>query len=417
MLTLPVATEIELYRTDGDQIVREVARRDGRVVATSVPFQPGSTAQAEISLDALYDYSWLRVAGVPHSAAGGPSVRVVDLFAGVGGLTLGIQEACRAIGQNMQPVLAVDLDAEALEAYRENFPAAEVVAAPLETLLQPYGTPTRSPAETDLVDLVGHVDVLIGGPPCQGHSDLNNHTRRRDPKNQLYALMARFCELVRPTHVVIENVPGVIKDRSQVAQRTWEYLEELGYSVDSAVMHAVRVGAPQHRRRSITLASLALEPSVELAQSEAQVAPRTLRWAIGDLSTQPGNAPFDTPPRASAENESRMRYLFEHDLFDLPDSQRPDCHRLKEHTYIAMYGRLRWDLPAPTITTGFGSMGRGRWVHPAEPRTITPHEAARVQGFPDFFKFSTTSRTLLHKVIGNAVPPKLGYAIGLHLLR
>lgn len=416
MLSLSRVNHIESYRSQVDQVVRQVARRDGSFAETSV-LVPTGTDLGALPLDALHDAAWLRAPTAPEVADGDQVVRVVDLFAGVGGLTLGIKEACRALGLRMQPALAVDLDADALEAYGENFPDAELIAAPLESLLQPYGTPTRSLAEQDLVRLVGHVDVLIGGPPCQGHSDLNNHTRRRDPKNQLYALMARFCELVMPTHVVIENVPGVIKDRSQVAQRTWEYLEELGYSVDSSVMHAGRVGAAQQRRRSVTLASLAIAPSVDSAQAEAQVAPRSLRWAIGDLLVCAENAPFDTPPRASAENEARMRYLFEHKLFDLPDSQRPDCHRLKEHTYLAMYGRLRWDIPAPTITTGFGSMGRGRWVHPAEPRTITPHEAARVQGFPDFFKFSTTSRTLLHKVIGNAVPPKLGYAIGLHLLR
>jgi DNA (cytosine-5)-methyltransferase 1 len=78
---------------------------------------------------------------------------------------------------------------------------------------------------------------------------------------------------------------------------------------------------------------------------------------------------------------------------------------------------MRGDRPAQTITTGFGVMGKGRFVNPHERRTITPHEAARIQSFPDFFDFAVVNRTVIQKVIGNAVPPKLGYAVGLHLLR
>ena len=133
-------------------------------------------------------------------------------------------------------------------------------------------------------------------------------------------------------------------------------------------------------------------------------------------AADPGSA-FDSAPQPNATSRERIAFLFENDLHELPDSERPDCHRLKAHTYTSVYGRLYWDRPAPTITTGFGTMGRGRYVHPSEARTITPHEAARIQGFPDFFSFGKGSRTLLQKLIGNAVPPKMGYAVGLHLLR
>jgi DNA (cytosine-5)-methyltransferase 1 len=182
-------------------------------------------------------------------------------------------------------------------------------------------------------------------------------------------------------------------------------------------MNSGLVGTAQIRRRSITLASLRIQPNVKEAEHDVLVAERDLRWAIGDLRVDPTNAPFDTPPKPSEENARRMDYLFDKDLFDLPDSQRPDCHRLKNHSYVSMYGRLSWDQAAPTVTTGFGSMGRGRWVHPEERRTITPHEAARIQGIPDFFALDSDLRGQLHKFIGNAVPPKLGYAAGLHLLR
>ena len=86
--------------------------------------------------------------------------------------------------------------------------------------------------ERSLVARVGHVDVLVGGPPCQGHSNLNNHTRRKDPKNKLYERMARFAELVKPTHIIIENVSAVLHDEGKVVKRTIEHLKALDYEVD-----------------------------------------------------------------------------------------------------------------------------------------------------------------------------------------
>jgi len=173
----------------------------------------------------------------------------------------------------------------------------------------------------------------------------------------------------------------------------------------------------QTRRRSVTLASLDIRPDVASAQAEVETPIRSTAWAIGDLLRNSRSDPFNSPPKSSPENIARMNYLFEHNLHDLPNEFRPDCHKLKPHSYTPMYGRMFWDRPSATITTGFGSMGRGRFVHPREARLITPHEAARLQGFPDFFDFGGARRTLLHKLIGNAVPPKLGYAVGLHLLR
>jgi DNA (cytosine-5)-methyltransferase 1 len=109
--------------------------------------------------------------------------------------------------------------------------------------------------------------------------------------------------------------------------------------------------------------------------------------------------------------------LFTHGLHDLPDSQRPDCHRLKPHDYRAVYGRLYADRPAPTMTTGFGSTGQGRFVHPTQKRTLTPHEAARLQFIPDFFDLSGLTRRHLQTFIGNAVPPKMLYVLAKELLR
>jgi DNA (cytosine-5)-methyltransferase 1 len=107
------------------------------------------------------------------------------------------------------------------------------------------------------------------------------------------------------------------------------------------------------------------------------------------------------------DNLRRVKFLFDRNMYDLPNRQRPDCHR-NGHSYKSMYGRLHWNKPAQTITTGFGSMGQGRFVHPRKPRMITPHEAGRVQGLPDFLDFSVaTKRATLQALIGNAVPPRM----------
>jgi len=416
-LRLPGFTDPEVESHEfapGGRVVRTVLKRDGTPVTTALPVPDGSDA---LSAGQAFDLAWLRSTEPPAEATGALPVRVVDLFAGCGGLSVGIAEACRALGLRAEHVLANDVDEAVLAVYRRNFPDTDVVCAPVETLLDGMcGTPL-TPTESAFTERVGSVDLVIGGPPCQGHSDFNNHTRNDDPKNALYLRMARFCEVVRPTHVVIENVPGVERDRRRVAQHTWALLEELGYAVDSGIVDASRIGVAQKRRRSITIASRAITPSVAELVGDLETKPRALHWAIGDLVGVEPATMFDRAPTPSDVNRQRMEYLFAHDLHELPDDQRPDCHRLKEHSYTAVYGRLHWDRPAPTVTTGFGSMGRGRYVHPSEPRTITPHEAARIQYFPDYFDFRDCTRTLLQKVIGNAVPPRLGYAIGLHLLR
>ena len=106
-----------------------------------------------------------------------------------------------------------------------------------------------------------------------------------------------------------------------------------------------------------------------------------------------------------------MNYLLTSGEYDLPNARRPKCHQ-DDHSYKSMYGRLNWDLPAQTITSGYGSIGQGRYMHPSQARALTPHEAARLQGFPDYFDFtSVASRTALATMIGNAVPPQMSASV------
>ena len=144
----------------------------------------------------------------------------------------------------------------------------------------------------------------------------------------------------------------------------------------------------------------------------AGAAAKPVTWAIGDLIEAAGGGVFDIAPEPTEANRRRIDYLFDNDLYDLPDAERPDCHR-NGTSYTSVYGRMPPDRPAQTITTGIGSPGQGRFIHPTRRRLITPHEAARIQGFPDWFSFAVKgrepSRKELAKWIGDAVPPFLGF--------
>jgi DNA (cytosine-5)-methyltransferase 1 len=346
----------------------------------------------------------------------------VDLFAGCGGMSLGIQEAARRSGCRTETALAIDNDPAALAIYVKNLGEKNTrVAAVQECFDGPIGS-AKSSIERKVQRGVGEVDILIGGPPCQGHSDLNNHTRRKDPKNALYLRMARAAAVLRPKFVVIENVSAVQWDKGNVVATTSSALEAAGYSTAARVLDLTRLGVPQTRRRFILLASRI--PGLDLrvllsclARPEIPHADRTVRWAIEDLLHVEGKHVFDTPSTASTANRERIRYMFEHGCYDLPNEIRPACHQNGAHSYKSVYGRLHWDRPAQTITTGFGCIGQGRYVHPQRRRTITPHEAARLQTFPDWFDFGLdTTRGVLAKTIGNAVPPFLMMRLGLSVI-
>jgi len=316
----------------------------------------------------------------------------------------------------LEPVLAVDTDPIALAVYEKNFNPKISISDGLESFIDSdFGTKT-SKTERHFIRRVGNIDLLLAGPPCQGHSDLNNHTRRNDPRNLLLLKVARFAELFSPENILIENVQGIRHDRRGVLYKAERQLTALGYHVESFLLDAASVGVSQKRRRCFLVASRRpiSNPEEMLAAHSAQ--PRSFDWACGDLRYNAEDV-FNSSAKVSEENQRRINYLFKHKLYELPDSQRPDCHRLRPHGYHSVYGRIYPDRPAPTITTGFGSSGQGRFTHPYEERTLTPHEAARLQFFPDFFQFAAQGRKALQRLIGNAVPPKLAFPVVLELLK
>lgn len=376
----------------------------------------GSLTGDEMS--SLFDLTWLRNQKRPAAQSCQRQITTVDLFAGCGGLSLGIAEAAHGLGLSHVSKLACDIDSEALTVYERNLNPVRSVAQPIEVLIDREFGKRLSESEKQLQKDTDTLDFLVGGPPCQGHSDLNNHTRRDDPRNNLYAVMSRAAELLQPRCILIENVPGVKHSKNQVVQQTISQLEDLGYDFVSVVLNAADFGVAQNRKRHFSIGTVGVTERIIPMLNRMKRDVRPAWWAIEDLVNEDSDPKdiFRSSASHSEENRRRIEYLFECGLHELPNSERPDCHKFKEHSYHSVYGRMYSDRPAPTITSGFGSTGQGRFVHPFRKRTLTPHEAARLQFFPDWFSFGNAGRRQLQKLIGNAVPPKLGYVLALALL-
>jgi DNA (cytosine-5)-methyltransferase 1 len=370
-------------------------------------------------------------------AAEHPPIRSVDAFCGCGGLTLGATQAAIATGRLLESVAAIDVDEEGLKVHSANFGTKHLLHANASSLVDWHvsgeGKKARFAYEPEIVDPalageVGKIDLFLAGPPCQGHSNLNNRTRREDPRNVLYITAVALGVGLRARAIVMENVPDVVNDKSDVVETARALLDSAGYKwIDSGVLAADHLGGAQTRKRYFLVATLDDAPG---AADIKQIAlclkqpPQPLSWAISDLLEIQNEGPqariMDTVPAMSAENAIRIKHLFDNNLHILPDAVRPDSHK-NGHTYPSVYGRLWWDKPAGTVTTGFLTPGRGRHIHPLKPRVITPREAARIQSFPDTFNFVVNpevppSRAALQKWIGDAVPPLLGYAATLPLM-
>jgi DNA (cytosine-5)-methyltransferase 1 len=355
---------------------------------------------------------WVKYAKWPSAPNGkSPVLSLVDLFSGCGGMTLGVWEAARLRHRKVSVRLAVDSADEPMAVYRANFditPNRARVDDVGRIFSGKRGRPLSS-VERYWVGRARQVDLIVAGPPCQGHSDLNNSTRRKDPRNALYLRVSRAAEILRPKAIIIENVPAVLHDKNRVVQEAIDWLKRLDYQVVESVVKLTHFGIPQHRKRHILVAVLGQTftfPNLESKPTSILTAGQFL----DGLEDEPDERTelFYRPSRMTDANLDRVEYLFDHRLHDLPDAERPSCHRDKDHAYVSMYGRMHWDRPAQTLTSGFGSMGQGRYVHPRRRRLLTPHEAARLQGFPDFFDFSPARKlTHLREMIANAVPPQL----------
>jgi DNA (cytosine-5)-methyltransferase 1 len=317
-------------------------------------------------------------------------------------------------------VFAVDHDEAAAESYNENF-GPHCVSGDIERIVR-KGLPP------------GNVDVVIGGPPCQGFSLLNKK-KAHDPRKQLWRQFMQVVERKRPIAFVMENVPELLA--SEEFRKIDGIARRLGYSVVSRVLNSADYGVPQRRRRAFVVGTRRGVPSLPEAThadpSRAGLFDRglqpwaTVRRAIGDLPPPEGTEirkaapPLDlhfgrNPLRSSVE-----RYKCVPEGGNRSDLQRkrpdltPRCWVHKKGG-TDLFGRLWWDRPCFTIRTEFFKPEKGRYLHPSQHRPITHREAARLMSFPDDFKFEG-SKIEIARQIGNAVPPLLAECVARELAR
>jgi DNA (cytosine-5)-methyltransferase 1 len=341
------------------------------------------------------------------------TLKLIDLFSGAGGMTLGFTDK-RFCG-GFESVWAVDIDGPATKTFAANF-GDHALCADLDAYLKSGGD-------------VPEADVVIGGPPCQGFSLLNKR-RSGDARRQLWQ---PFLDVVERSHAkvfVIENVAELktSPEHDLIAARA----REMGFNIVSTVLQAADFGAPQTRKRTVMLGwreHLDADPVFPPLASHAAPdrgsnlpAWRTVRDVIGDLPAPKGTEPtkvrgplnlhFGRTPTA----KSMARYRAVPPGGNRFDLQRnapeitPDCWIRKTSGGTDLFGRLWWDRPSVTIRTEFFKPEKGRYLHPDQHRPITHREAARLMGFPDEFKFFGNKSDIARQ-IGNAVPPHLAGAI------
>lgn len=332
-------------------------------------------------------------------------LKLMDLFAGCGGMTLGFESTGK-----FRSVYAVEWDGDASETYSRNF-GEHVFTGPIEEVL-------RFPDD---------VDVVVGGPPCQGFSPLNMAGVGLE-RRSLWIEYLRALEESRPEAFVMENVPELLKS-SEFAEFKQE-AKSLGYEVKARILNAADYGVPQRRRRAIAVGTL--KPGFhwpEPTHFPPDATPSggnswlTFSHAVTGLPLTPSNKNWHNSrnPRPvsieryktiPAEGEGRFQ------LAERRPDITPACWLRKKTGSTDVFGRLWWDRPAFTIRTEFFKPEKGRYLHPSEHRPITVREAARCMSFPDDFEFPITqSMTSVAKQIGNAVPPGLARALAEALSR
>lgn len=340
--------------------------------------------------------------------------RLIDLFAGAGGLTLGFTDS-RFCGE-FECVFGVDNDAAAVRTHNLNF-GDHSICADIEVWLE--SKPKMPKA-----------DIVVGGPPCQGFSLLNKK-REGDHRRALWEPFMDVVELSEASVFVIENVQGLLKspEFSDISARA----KSLGFNVVADVLNSADYSAPQTRKRTIIIGwrvsmfGMAIDfppPRTHSPDPKNDGLPRwkTVRDVIADLPEPKGTAirgcspPLDLHFGRTPTAKSLERYKAVPPGGNRFDLQRnaphitPQCWIKKESGGTDLFGRLWWDRPSVTIRTEFFKPEKGRYLHPVKHRPITHREAARLMGFPDDFRF-VGSKIEIARQIGNAVPPALGGSV------
>lgn len=348
----------------------------------------------------------------------------IDLFSGAGGLSLGIRNA------GFTSLVANEIEPDFARTFALNHPECLVLNQDIHQVDFHQVLKTLSLK-------AGQVDLVCGGPPCQGFSTVGSKNSK-DPRNSLFYEFIRAVFEVKPSYVLFENVSGFRNLYGGAAYHALtQELTQLGYETRGAVLNAADFGLPQNRLRMIVVGWLKSLPPVALPQPSHFDAPDLLgghkktalmdaisdlpELRFGELVDEYRSAPCNA---LQARLRGSVKVLTEHNManhgekmreilslipvggsvMDLPERLRPKAY------FKNTYARLLPDKPSPTITRNFGTPSSSRCVHPFQNRALSTREGARLQGFPDSYQFhgSKVSKNLQ---IGNAVPPIFGEVI------
>jgi DNA (cytosine-5)-methyltransferase 1 len=328
-----------------------------------------------------------------------------DLFCGSGSVSTALTSA------GFRVAFAVDNDASAKTTYTANHPSTRFFDQDIRQI---------DPVDTAEALHGSRLSVLAVCAPCQPFSAQNRKRDTADRRAPLVLEALRFAETLDPETIWVENVPGIV--RSEAKQRLRAGLSELGYRFsDPLRLSATDFGVPQRRVRLIFLASkcdLVLERFEKLRKGFKGADAPTVKEAFHGLKIlgpgeQCSKDPLHRARRHSPITLQRLRAIPKNggSRSALPAKLQLACHRnLGAKSFPDVYGRMSWDSPAPTLTTGCTDVTRGRFAHPEQDRAISLREAARLQTFPDSFKFEG-SNTQIARLIGNAVPYEMARQI------
>lgn len=338
---------------------------------------------------------------------------VIDLFAGVGGLSLGFEK------QGFDVLIANEYDKSIAAAYTENHKNTKMIVGDITSLdlKETFGSYT------------GKIDVVIGGPPCQGFSQKGQRKTIHDKRNFLFKYYVAVVELVKPRYFVMENVPNLLTaENGFFLKEIEELFNKMGYTLEHGVLNASDYGVPQNRRRAVIIGKLNGTAPKLPKPKDIKV---TIWDAISDLAyLESGEGAYEQEYKNAPESDyqkilrGNSKVLYNHivtkhsplaleRLALIPPNAGKEVlpkEHLTKSIYSGTWTRMRKDEISVTITTRFDTPSSGKFTHPFLDRAITVREAARIQSFPDYFRFVGNKGSQM-KQVGNAVPPLLAAAI------
>ncbi len=339
--------------------------------------------------------------------------KAIDLFAGVGGLSLGFENC------GFDVVLANEYDESIAAAYKANHKGTRMIVGDITSL----------DLEKTFGPYQGQIDVVIGGPPCQGFSQKGQRKTIHDERNFLFKYYVRVVELVKPQYFVMENVPNLLTaEKGYFRKEIEELFNSMGYQLKMGILNASDYGVPQNRRRAVIIGKRG-------GAAPGLPKPRNITVTIWDaisdlayLSSGEGEEEQEYRGKPRSEYQKKLRggsgtlrnhVATRHSRLALerlamipPNAGKevlPEEH-LTRSIYSGTWTRMRKDEISVTITTRFDTPSSGKFTHPFLDRAITVREAARIQSFPDSFRFVGSKGSQM-KQVGNAVPPLLAGAI------